>query len=150
LYTVAITQRPNTTAGLIEKCREISGQIEHHQRILNDLIIDLKYVDHTIHRCAPELGVSLAQPKQFLARHGAHWGERHQYTLGALRNADRPITTLEIAGEVATGRGLDLNDARGVSLNRKRVGACMYRLVEKGLAQEGLAAGTYKEWAVAR
>jgi hypothetical protein len=29
-------ERPNTVAGLIEKRREIPGQIEHHQRALND------------------------------------------------------------------------------------------------------------------
>lgn len=39
-------ERPNTLAGLIEKHREISGKIEHHQHILNNLIIDLDHVDH--------------------------------------------------------------------------------------------------------
>ena len=38
-------ERPNTVAGLIEKRREIAGQIEHYQRILNELIIDLDHID---------------------------------------------------------------------------------------------------------
>lgn len=139
-------ERPNTVAGLVEKRREISGRIEHLQQQLNDLVIDLDHVDHCIHMFAPDLDASLARPKQFPARHGAYRGEMQRFVLGALRNADKPITSLEIAVEVVKGRGLDVNDARAVSLIRKRVGACMYRMVEKGLAREIAASGTYKEW----
>ena len=60
-------ERPNTVAGLIEKRREIAGKIEHHQRALNELIIDLDHVDHTIRLFAPDCDVTLAQPKQFPA-----------------------------------------------------------------------------------
>lgn len=144
------TERPNTVAGLIEKRREISGQIEHHQRILNDLIIDLDHVDHTIHIFAPDLDVSLASPKAFPARHGAYRGEMQRFVLGALRNATKPVTCLEIAVEVVKGRGLDPNDPRAVSLIRKRVNACMFRMVQKGLAKEVPASGTYKEWVAVR
>jgi ABC-type Fe3+-citrate transport system substrate-binding protein len=103
-------ERPNTVAGLIEKRREITGKIEHHQRILNELIIDLDHLDHTIRLFAPELDVSLAQPKQFPARHAAFRGEMQRFVLGALRAATGPLTSLEIAVEVVKARGLDPND----------------------------------------
>lgn len=138
--------RPNTVSGLIEKRREISGQIEHHQRALNDLIVDLDHIDHTIHMFAPDQDLALVQPKQFPARHGAYRGEMQRFVLGALRNSDTPVTTLEIAIEVVKGRGLDPNDARAVSLIRKRVGSCMNKLVAKGLAREVPSEGTYKQW----
>jgi len=124
-------ERPNTVSGLIELRREISGKIEHHQRALNDLIVDLDHLDHTIHLLAPDQDLSLAKPKQFPARHGAYRGEMQRFVLGALRNASEPITSLEIAIEVVKGRGLDPNDARAVSLIRKRVGACLWRMVGK-------------------
>ena len=38
-------ERPNTVAGLIEKRCEIAGKIDHHQRVLNELIVDLDHVD---------------------------------------------------------------------------------------------------------
>ena len=60
-------ERPNTVAGLIEKRREIAGQIEHHQRALNELIIDLDHVDHTIRLFDPDCDVTLAQPKNPLS-----------------------------------------------------------------------------------
>ena len=142
-------ERPNTVSGLIELRREISGKIEHHQRALNDLIVDLDHLDHTIHLLAPDQDLSLAKPKQFPARHGAYRGEMQRFVLGALRNASEPITPLEIAIEVVKGRGLDPNDARAVSLIRKRVGACLWWMVEKGLAREVPMEGTYKGWVTA-
>jgi hypothetical protein len=64
-------KRPNTLAGLIEKRREIAGKIEHHQRVLNELIIDLDHVNHTIRLFDPDCDVQLAQPKCQRAPHDA-------------------------------------------------------------------------------
>ena len=136
-------ERPNTLAGLIEKRREIAGKIEHHQRVLNELIIDL---DHTIRLFDPDCDVTLAQPKQFPARHAAFRGEMQRFVLGALRSATGPLTSLEIAVEVVKARGLDPNDARAVSLIRKRVGACLFHLKAKGMARDAATAGPYKGW----
>src|SRR5918996_6502103 len=116
-----MVERPNTLAGLIEKRREISGQIEHHQRILNELIVDLDHLDHTIRLFDPDCDVTLAQPKQFPPRHQAFRGEMQRFVLGALRAASAPVTSLEVAIDVVKGRGLDPNDPRAVSLIRKRV-----------------------------
>lgn len=127
-----MAERPNTVAGLIEKRRETTGQIEHHQRILNELIIDLDHLDHTLRLFDPDCDVALAQPKAFPARHAAFRGEMQRFVLGALRAAQEPVTSLEIAIEVVKGRGLDPNDSRAVSLIRKRVGACLFHLKAKG------------------
>ena len=139
-------ERSHTLAGLIEKRREIAGQIEHYQRVLNDLVIDLDHVDHTIRIFAPDLDVTLSQPKQFPARHAAFRGEMQRFVLGALRQAQEPITSLEIAVEVVKGRGLDPNDARAVSLIRKRVGACLFKLKRQGLVEDVATTGSYKGW----
>lgn len=141
-----MTERPNTLAGLIDKRREIAGQIEHYQRILNDLIIDLDHVDHTIALFDPNLDVELARPKQFPARHSAFRGEMQRFVLGALRAAGEPLTSLEIAVEVVKGRGLDPNDPRAVSLIRKRVGSCLYKLKRQGFVNDVATTGTYKGW----
>jgi hypothetical protein len=47
-------ERPNTVAGPIEKPRQITGKIEHHQRALNDLMVDLDHLDHTIRMFDPD------------------------------------------------------------------------------------------------
>jgi hypothetical protein len=147
--TDSVVERPNTVAGLIEKRREIAGKIEYHQRVLNELIIDLDHVDHTIRLFDPDCDVSLAQPKAFPARHAAFRGEMQRFVLGALRAATGPLTSLEIAIDVVKGRGLDPNDPRAVSLIRKRVGACLFHLKAKGLARDVPTAGAYKGWVTA-
>lgn len=143
-------ERPNTLSGLIEKRREISGKIEHHQRVLNDLIIDLDHVDHTIHLFDPDCDVALASPKPFPARHAAYRGEMQRFVLDALRAATDPVTSLEIAIEVVKGRGLDPNDPRAVTLIRKRVGACLSKLKNKGIVREVPQAGEQKGWEMVR
>jgi hypothetical protein len=98
-------ERPNTVAGLIDKRRETAGKIEHHQRVLNELIVDLDHVDHTIRLFDPDCDVALAQPKALPPRHGAFRGEMQRFVLGALRAATAPVTSLEIAIEVVKGGG---------------------------------------------
>jgi hypothetical protein len=142
-------ERPNTVAGLIDKRREISGKIEHHQCILNELIIDLDHLDHTIRLFDPGCDVLWAQPEKFPPRLGAFRGEMQRFVLGALRAASVPVTSLEIAIEVVKGRGLDPNDPRAVSLIRKRVGACLFSLKAKGIAQDVPTTGPYEGWELA-
>jgi hypothetical protein len=67
-----------------------------------------------------------------------------RFVLGALRAASRPLASLEIAIEVVKGRGLDPNDARAVSLIRKRVGAYLFKLKTSGIAREVPTTGPYK------
>ena len=85
--------------------------------------------------------MSLAQPKAFPVRHQAFRGEMLRFVLGALRAASGPLTS--------QGRGLDPNDARAVSLIRKRVGACLSKLKQKGVVREVLQPGEYKGWQLA-
>ena len=136
-------ERPNTVSGLLDKRREISGQIEHHQRVLNGLIVDLDHVTTPSRLFDPDCDVAL--PKQFPPRHQAFRGEMQRFVLGALRAASAPITSLEIAIEVVKGRGLDPNDPRAVSLIRKRVGACLFSLKAKGIARDGRLPGRIRD-----
>ena len=66
--------------------------------------------------------------------------------LGYARKGSLTLTSLEIAVEVVKARGLDPNDPRAVSLIRKRVGACLFRLKAKALAQDIATVGPYKGW----
>lgn len=141
-----MSERPNTVAGLLDKRREIAGQIEHHQRILNDLVIDLDHLDHTIRLFDPDCDLLAKAPKQYPPRHQAFRGEIQRFVIGALRASDRPVTSLEIALEVVKGRGLDPKDKRAVSLIRKRVGACLFKLKAKGIARDVPQEGEYKGW----
>jgi hypothetical protein len=142
-------ERPNTIAGLIEKRRQIAGQIEHHQRVLNGLIIDLDHVDHTIRLFDPDCDVQLGQPRRYPPQHQAFRGEMQRFVLATLRASEKPVTSLEIAVEVVKGRGLDPNDSRAVILIRKRVGACLSKLKRQGIVRQVPMTGTYRGWELA-
>ena len=49
-----MSDHPHTVAGLIEKRREIAGQIEHTQRELRNLVVTLDHLDATIRLFDPD------------------------------------------------------------------------------------------------
>ena len=69
--------------------------------------------------------------------------------MSALREAKAPLTSLEIARAVMKGRGLT-PDPKATVVIRKRVGACLWKLRDKGIARDVPMAGEYKGWEVVR
>jgi hypothetical protein len=139
----------HTIAGLLRKRGEIAGKIEHTHAQLNDLIADLDYIDNAIRIIDPDCDATLTKTKPYPPRMGAFRGEMSRFVLGHLRSTREPATTLELAYKVMDGRRLDKNDLRAVSVIRKRVGACLYKLRTKGLVREVESTGEYKRWEIA-
>jgi hypothetical protein len=140
-------ERPNTVAGLIDKRREIAGQVEHVQRQLRDLVADLDHVDATIRIFDP--GADLGRAKRYPIAHAAFKGEMARFVLSALRQAKAPLSSLDIARGVMKGRGL-APDARTTVVIRKRVGASLWKLRAKGVVRDVPMEGEYKGWEIAR
>ncbi|MBI1179337.1 MAG: hypothetical protein GC201_02185 [Alphaproteobacteria bacterium] len=143
-------ENEHVLSGLMKKRAELAGQIEHTQRQLQQLVMDLDHIDHAIRIIDPQADVSLVKPRQYPARHAAYKGEMQRHVLHCLRNASEPVTSLDIARSVASSRGMDQNDQRAIVLLRKRVGACLYKLVAKGFVREVPQPGEYKGWELVR
>ncbi len=137
--------RPNTVAGLIEKHREVAGQIEHARRLLNAMVEDLAAIEHTIRLFDPDADLGRAKPVP--SRDAAFKGEMRRDVLSALRMAQGPLTSLDIARQVVEVRKL-ASDPRTVSMIRKRVGACLWKLKAKGVVREVAQVGEYKAWRI--
>lgn len=122
--------RPKTVAGLIEKHREIAGQIEAKRRELNAPVFDLEAIEHTICVFDPSAQPSRAEslPSQEAAFKGY---QMRREVLNALRTAQGPITSLEIARQVIARRKLS-DDPKTVSMIRKRVGAALFKIKAGG------------------
>jgi hypothetical protein len=69
--------------------------------------------------------------------------------LAALRAAQEPITSLDIARQVIRQRKL-ADDPKTVVMIRKRVSAAMWKLRMKGMVCEVPQAGEYKGWTLLR
>lgn len=134
-----MTERPNTLSGLIEMHREIAGKIERHRRVMDALVFDLEAVEHTIRLLDPDAPLGRAKPLP--SPHAAFKGEMRRDVLAALRAAQGPLTSLDIAEQVMKARKLDPSTT---TMMRKRVGAALWKLRAKGLVVEVPQAGDYK------
>lgn len=141
-----MTERPKTVSGLIEKHREIAGQIEATRRTLNALVFDLEALEHSIRLFDPDAELGRAKPLP--SEHAAFKGEMRRDVLAALRAAQEPLTSLDIARQVIVRRKLG-EDPKTVTMMRKRVGAALWKLRTKGMVQEVPQAGDYKGWRLA-
>ncbi len=140
-------ERPNTVSGLIEKHRTIAGQIEATRRQLDALVFDLEAVEHTIRLFDPDAQLGRAKP--VWGPQQAFRGEMRRDVLAILREAGaEPATSLRIARKIIAARALT-EDAKTVTMMRKRVGACLWKLRDKGMVEDVPQAGDYKGWRLA-
>lgn len=137
------TERPNTVSGLIEKHREVAGQIEAKRRELDRLVADLEALERTIRLFDPDAQLGRAKPTP--SPHAAFKGEMRRDVMAALRVATEPLTSLDIARQVIAARKLPY-DAKTVTMMRKRAGAALWKLRAKGWVQEAPKDGEYKGW----
>jgi hypothetical protein len=140
--------RPNTVSGLIAMRSEIAGTIEALQDQLRQAIIDLDNVDHTIHLFDPSVILSEIKSKPLPPRNAASKGEVSRVVLQALRNAKKPLTTLELAERVMAERGLDTGNQRLHKLMVKRVRACLRHWRTKGGVRSEKGEGQMLAWSV--
>lgn len=140
-------ERPNTVTGLIEKHREIAGQIEAKRRELDRLVADLEAVEHTIRLFDPDAQLGRAKPLP--SPHAAFKGEMRRDVMAALRDCGEPATSLDIARKIIAARALP-DDGKTVTMMRKRVGAALWKLRAKGWAEEVAAEGDYKMWCLSQ
>lgn len=138
---------PHVLTGLIQKRREIAGQIEAAHTQLRQRIIDLDNLDATIRLFDPDIDLEDISPKPLPPRHSAFKGEITRIVLETLRAADKPLTAQDIAKYVMAERGLNTADKRLVKLMGKRVGACLRHWRAKGIINStiGSSAGS-KLW----
>jgi len=122
-------------AGLIRKRAEIAGELEEAQGRVRKLMVALDSVDATIRLFAPDLNTTEIRPKPLPPRHGAFRGEAARTILDALREAGEPLTTKDLALRSMMARGLDVADPDLVLMVRKRVGAGLRHLRERGVVQ---------------
>src|SRR5579872_4834857 len=100
-------ENEHVLSGLTRKRAEIAGQIEHTQDQLRKLVTNLDAIDAAIRIFDPSADVAAIAPKQYPPRHAAFRGEMMRFVMGALRIAEKPVTTRDIALQVMKGRGLN-------------------------------------------
>ncbi len=73
---------PHVVTRLIEKRAQVAGELEHHQAVTRQLLIDLDAIDATLRLFDPDIALEEIRPKPLPPRHGAYKGEVVRLVLG--------------------------------------------------------------------
>ena len=134
-------------SGLIRKRADLAGEIERTQQTLRKLVIDLDAIDSAIRIFDPNADIGNIKPHHYPHKHAAFRGEMMRFVMDTFRTAaGKPVTTKEIALNVARGRGLREDDTELLNTLRKRVGACIFKLKRDGVLREVDGTGDLKQW----
>lgn len=137
---------PHVVSALVKKRTELTGQIEHTQTQLRQLIIDLDNLDATIRLFVPDIDLEDIKPKPMPPRHAAYKGEISRLVLTMLRQSEKPLTTKDLVLHVMAEKGLNTADKCTVRLMSKRVGACLRHWRTKGVINSDQGPGQYMLW----
>jgi hypothetical protein len=136
-------------SGLLAKRSELAGQIDHHQLMLRNLIIQLDSLDATIRLFKPDIDLEMVKAKPLPPRNAAFQGEVTRAILDKLRRTQRPMSTRELTLAVMEARGLDNADANLLRLVTKRVNATLRHQRNRGVLTSESGPDNHLLWEIA-
>lgn len=119
-------ERPNTIAGLQAKRKQLVKLRSDLEADVRKVTCDLDHLDACIRLFDPTADTAAAI-KRYATKHRAKKGQMKRFVLDRLKEAQGPLTSLDIAEAWIADRGLRADDGTRVMI-RKRVGACLTAL----------------------
>jgi hypothetical protein len=123
---------PHVVTGLIEKRREIAGQIEALQARMRQAVADLDHVEAAIRLFKPDIDLEEIAPRVVPPPHAAFKAEVSRIVLDTLRRTTRPLSTREVALALMKARGLNIADPKIVRTIQQRTVACLGHWKRRG------------------
>src|SRR5277367_5998771 len=96
--------------GLIRKRAELAGKLQIAQKTVHELITNIGNIDAAILIFNPDADLAAIKPKPVPPRFQAYKGDTSRTVFSALRDSNKPMTTLDLTHHVMAERGLDIND----------------------------------------
>lgn len=125
--------RPNTLSGLRAKHAELVRYRDHLEADIRAVMVDIDHLEAAIRIFDPE--DTPEARRRYAAMHRAPKGQSTRFVLGKLREASGPLTSRQLADMWCKDRGLVAKDST-VSMLRKRIGATLKALHNKGLVRQ--------------
>jgi hypothetical protein len=140
---------PHVISALTAKRAELAGIIAHHHKEITRLSAEVNVLDATIKLFDPEYRINAIKPKRYQRRNDFFkHGEAHKLLLDIIREARKPINTIEISEEAQRRKGLNLC-ADQLSAFKATIGTALSRQRKVGLISEvGKDKGT-SVWVIA-
>ena len=114
--------------------------------LLRRMIADLDHLDASIRIFAPELATETIKSRPNPPQHQALRGEVKRIILDALREAEHPITSADIAQRVMGARCLPASDPELRTLFIRRVGQSLHVMRHKGVTRIVEQPGRFQGW----
>ena len=140
-----------TVHGLIRKRADLAGQVEALHMQLASLMAQLNAIDTSIRVFRPAIDLEDLPEGVPPAPFTAFRGEFQRFLLDTLREADRPLDTLELGRMVMERRALDPSDKIVARLIARRTGYALNKLRRKGIVTSRRLGGSNEpmEWRIA-
>lgn len=135
--------RPNTIHGLLAKREQLRTLLKNLRAEERKVVCDLDHLDASIRLFDPD--ADAGRLIRYPTKHRAKKGEVVRLVVRLLKDADRPISTIEITHEQMKARKLKADDATTLLL-RRRVGACLNKLKRDGYVRVVDLPGLYHGW----
>lgn len=134
-------ERPNTVSGLQAKRKELLKDLDAAEKAVKTIRINLDHVDATLRLFTGKAPYRVpgAQP----VAHRAKKGELQRFVLACFREATGVLTSQSITQEWVKARELSTDHETYVLL-RKRVGACLNTLKNRGTIKAVPIPGEFK------
>ena len=95
-------------SALIKKRSELSGEIEHYEKIIKERKANLTSIDKTIHIFDDSYDLRTIKSKRVVKNSYFASGEATKMVLDVLRTADKPLRTDAISNIIASKKSLIL------------------------------------------
>ena len=105
-------------SALIKKRSELSGEIEHYEKLLKECREKLTSIDKTIHIFDDSYDLRTIKSKRVVKNSYFASGEATKMVLDVLRTADEPLRTDEISDIVASKKSLILEGRDKVNFQK--------------------------------
>ena len=138
-------ERPNTLSGLKAKHAELVHYRDQLEADIKGVTVDIDHLEAAIRIFDPE--DTPAARRRYAAMHRAPKGQSTRFVLAKLRDASGPLTSRQLADMWCVDRGLVAKDST-VSLLRKRIGATLKALHNRGLVYRDGHIGGFIGWRI--
>lgn len=130
-------------SALTKKRAELSGEINHYQKLIKSLKENLTHIDQTIKMFDENYNLSSIKPKRKSYERYFKIGEAKVSILDLLRESNKPLSTNEIGEKIALNKGIDKQEDFNLELFLKTLLSSLNRCENSGLIErvgkEGLA-----------
>ena len=123
-------------SGLVSKRSEVAGQIISYQAEITRLQESLSHLDASIKLFSPEYDLRTIKSKRTNTRNQYFVkGEAQRMTLDVMREAGKPLNSLEITAQLLERKGIEATDAITARI-QKNVFAVIHRLEARHIVQQ--------------